>query len=266
MGTPINAQTDENGLRYYEWNGQRLLSATSLRRVLGLSFGLHNWTLKQVIDAAVMTDRGPLGDDEFSRKLWAAARAKRDAAASLGTSVHEAAEQGVKAVLLDDADERKPFLRQYEEAIKTLGLRILINEAQVFNLTLGYAGSLDLIAEAMDTLPEYGLERGDVCVVDLKTGKGIYNDHALQLALYYGAEFVGGYDPIEGKDVPYEQATDTLRSVTGAAVLHLRPDMWEWVPIPMTDELVSAAVDLTRLAHWFVKYPTLEGLAAGSAA
>ena len=252
MPAPINATTDKSGLRWYEWNGQKLLSATSLRRVLGMGFGLHNWVLKQAIDAAVTTDRGPLGDDEFRRQLWRAARSKRDAAANLGTSVHEAAEMNVQAASLSDLDERKPFLEQYELAQKELGFEALVNECQVFNLTLGYAGSLDLIA----------VKDGKYSVVDIKTGKGMYNDHALQLALYFGAEFVGGYDPIEDKDVLYEAQTDILKKVESTAILHLRPDSYEWVDIPITDELAAAAVDLTRMAHWFAKHPTIDSLRA----
>lgn len=262
MATPINATTDDSGLRWYEFNGQKLLSATSLRRVLGMSFGLHNWVLKQVVEAAVTTDRGPLGDDEYRRVLWQRSRAKRDAAANLGTAVHEAAELNITSDKLRDTDDRKPFLQQYEQAIETLALRVLMNEAQVFNLTLGYAGSLDIIAEATKTLPKYGLVEGRRYVVDLKTGKGVYNDHALQLALYFGAEFVGGYDPLDDADVQYPEQTALLQSCEETAILHLRPDEWEWMPIPITDELAAAAVDLTRLAHWFTKHPDLSSLTA----
>lgn len=260
MGQPINAQTDENGLRYYEFNGQKLLSVTSYRRVLGMGLGLHNWVVKQVIDAAVLSDRGPLGDDEYRRSLWKAARAKRDAAANLGTAVHEAADDGIPSWKLPEADERKPFLEQYEVAMRTLGLRVLFSEAQVFNLTLGYAGSLDLVGEFTKPLPQYGIAQGDRAVVDLKTGKGIYNDHALQLGMYFGAEFVGGYDPFEDKDVQYPDQTDILQTVTTTGVLHLRPDSWEYIPIPVTDELAAACVDLTRIATWFINHPTIDTL------
>lgn len=263
MSQPINAQTDDKGLRYYEFNGQKLLSVTSYRRVLGLGFGLHNWVIKQVVDAAVMTDRGPLGDDEYRRSLWKAARAKRDAAANLGTAVHEAAEVGLRAVSLPKdvrPEDVEPFLNQFHLAMNELGFKTLLSEAQVFNLTLAYAGSLDLVVEATKDLPKYGISKGDRIVVDLKTGKGIYNDHALQLGMYFGAEFVGGYDPFDDKDVIYPDQTDILNSVVSTGVLHLRPDEWEYVPIPITDELAAACVDLTRIATWFISHPTIDTL------
>ena len=130
----------------------------------------------------------------------------------------------------------------------------------MFNLTLGYAGSLDLVGEFMEDLPDYGIKAGERHVVDLKTGKGIYNDHALQLAMYFGAEFVGGFDPFDDKDVQYPDQTDVLQTVSSTGVLHLRPDSWEYVPIPVTDELAAAAVDLTRIATWFINHPTIDTL------
>lgn len=260
MATPTNATTGKDDIRYYEWNGRKLMSATSLRRTLGMAFSLHTWVVKQVIEGAVATDRGPLGDDEYRRLLWKASRSKRDAAASLGTSVHEAAELGVQPSQMSDDDERKPFLEQYEAAIEATGFKVVLNEAQVFNLTHGYAGSLDIIAEATRDLPEYGITKGELVLIDLKTGKGVYNDHALQLALYFGAEFVGGYDPFEDKDVVFDGPTAILNACTQAGVLHIRPDEWEFIPIPQTDELAAAAVDLTRIAGWFKKYPDIKKL------
>ena len=267
MGSPINAVTDpQTDLRWYTFNEHKLMSATSLRRVLGMSFGLHNWAIGQVIDAA-LAGRGTnadqmLTDDEYRKFLRKSSQMKRDEAAALGTSVHLAAENGVKAVLLAEGDPRKPFLQQYEKALAELDIEVLLAESQVFNLTLGYAGSLDFIGRCRSPLPEYGLQRGEVVLVDLKTGKGIYNDHALQLALYYGGEFIGGFDAIAEKDIIFEGPTDILKDVTSTAILHLRPEEWAFIPIPITDELAAAAVDLVRLARWFATHPTLDTLKA----
>jgi hypothetical protein len=265
MGSPINAVIDpQTDLRWYSFNEHKLMSATSLRRVLGMSFGLHHWAIGQVIDAAV-AGRGTyadsmLNEDEYRKYLRKSSQSKRDEAAALGTSVHEAAELGVRSVLLAEEDPRKPFLLQYEKALAALDIEVLLAESQVFNLTLGYAGSLDFIGRCRSPLPEYGLQRGEVVLTDIKTGKGVYNDHALQLALYFGAEFVGGFDPQEDKDVVYEDATDILKDSTASAILHLRPETWEFIPVPITDQLAAAAVDLVRLARWFAEHPTLDTL------
>jgi hypothetical protein len=245
LPSPVNALTDpDTGLRHYYWNGQELISATSIRRVVGMPFSLANWMVKQVVDAAVANPG--LGAADLRKQ----ATLQRDEAAKLGTAVHEAAESHQPAVSLPDTDERKPFLVQFERWKEAMKPRILVNEAQVFNLKEGYAGSLDMIADV----------KGHRVLIDLKTGKGIYTDHALQLALYYCAEFVGGYDPILDKDVVYEEATKYLNECDSTAILHLRPDSWEWVPIEMTDEVIAAAADMVRFSRFLTNHPTIDTL------
>jgi hypothetical protein len=262
MSSPINATTaPDTGLRSYRFNDRDLISVTSIRRVIGMPFPLANWQVSQVIKAAE-TMRGTamesaLTEDEYRTHVRKAGMQERDLAAALGTSVHAAAEQGVKAASLSGADERKPFLAQYERWVTEMRPRILWNEGQCFNLSEGYAGSFDLIADMPGKHPEDDSTR---YLIDLKTGKGVYNDHALQLALYFGAEFVGGYDAQEDRDVAYEQATELLNSCDSMAVLHLRPDSYEFIPIPLTDELAAAALDMVHLCRFFTNHPDIQSL------
>ena len=139
MSNPINAQVDtDTGLRYYEFNGQRLVSATSIRKAVGMPNDLHNWVVNKHIDA-FLDDERLIGEAiaaeakamerrikrrdgsaettaEAVLRARKAARAvvrkvadsERDTAAALGTAVHEAAEVGVKAEALPDSDERSP--------------------------------------------------------------------------------------------------------------------------------------------------------------
>ena len=71
--------------------------------------------------------------------------------------------------------------------MKEHGLRPLEVEAFLINETLGYGGTLDLIAE-LD---------GETWLLDWKTGKSVawpdgrvYADHRLQLAAYANAGFI----------------------------------------------------------------------------
>jgi hypothetical protein len=234
------------------------MSVTSLRRVVGMSIQLHNWAVGQVVQAATAMhgsdEAEAMGDDEFSKAIRKAGTLKRDEAAALGTSVHEAAAMGVRASALPDADERKPYLARYTEAISDLGWKVVLNEAQVFNLSRRYAGSLDFIA--------YDVERNDYVLVDIKTGKGVYPDAALQLDMYRRGEFCGGFDPISEMDVIDEEATDFLHAVERMGVLHLRPEGWEWMPVGITPELTKAADDMMDFAHWVTKYPDMTDLVA----
>ena len=94
---PKNATTDpETGLRYYDWKGRKLPSSTSLRRMAGLPFRLHQWTISKVVERAVLENQilAPMLDrpasprervrdknvaKEASRWLRSAATEERDA-------------------------------------------------------------------------------------------------------------------------------------------------------------------------------------------
>ena len=113
-------------------------------------------------------------------------------------------------------------------------------------------GSLDLIA--------YDMNANDYVLVDIKTGKGVYPDAALQLDMYRRGEFCGGFDAITDTDVVDEEATEFLQAVERMGVLHLRPESWEWKPFAITDELSEAADHMMGFAQWVNRYPDLDGL------
>lgn len=246
---PRNAETDaESGLRTYQWRGRRLLSVTSLRRVIGMPFPLHAWTVAQTIDASIALSQiaGTLADDDLTRQtIRKGGVALRDVAASLGTRVHEAAEQRLDPRRVEP--DIAGHLTQYYAAIDTLRLDVLVAEAQVFNLSMGYAGSLDMIASV---IPD-GREQWLACV-DIKTGRNLYVDHVLQQLGYIYGEFIGRDDVVD------EEATRLLRNVQGVGILHLSPSEWEWVEIQHTDEDANAFADMVRLANWMAAHPDIE--------
>jgi hypothetical protein len=259
MGGPLNAAIADDGLRYYAFNDQKLVSVTSLRRVVGMPFALANWQVSQVVNAAnlmrgTMAEKA-LAQDEYPKVLRKNAMQERDAAAALGSSVHAAADAGVRSIDLPDTDERKPFLVQYESWMaSSMAPEIHMSESQVFHLTEGYAGSLDLVAGVKITGPRRK------CLIDIKTGKGLYTDHAIQLALYMGGQFVGGFDPVEGIDVMFPEQTQHLIDCESMGILHLRPDGWQFVEIPFTDRLAAVALDMVHIARFYLDNPDISTL------
>jgi hypothetical protein len=262
---PRNARTDpESGLRYYRWGELELPSVTSIRRMAGLPFGLHNWAIGQVIDHAVdnvfvHADRlkGAYGTGDVSleeedarvlaelalirSELRKAATAKRDMAAALGTAVHDAAASDLRP---EDVDEAlRPRLRQYLDWAEKAKPAIIGTEFQVWNLTVGYAGTIDLLCQLAD---------GSVWLVDLKTGGGVYADHAIQIAAYANAEFVGE------DNVRDEWLTEWLLKVDGQAVLHLADDGWEFIAIPTDSGAWEAFRGLLEFALWSRDHSSVE--------
>lgn len=263
-GGPTNARTDpESGLRFYSWQGRDLVSVTSSRRLLGMPFNLHQWTLSKVVDRAVddaenviaMRDRGPSGPRERKTKdnaraearRWvrAAATEERDAAGDIGTAVHDAIRDGLSPEDPSLDPVVKVRIIRWHQFLRDTGATVLWKEKQLFNLTYGYAGSGDLLLEMPD---------GDVVMTDTKTGSGVYVDHALQLMLYSTAEFVGENDVVD------EPATALLRRANRMAVLHLTPSEWELVYLKPTPQLLDAARKIVTVAYFFHDHPTVDPL------
>jgi hypothetical protein len=259
LTSPKNAWSDENDLRWYTFQDRDYLSVTSLRKVLGMPFNLHNWVLKQTLEAVqrdpsllVPQDTGkgkrkPIMESPANvrGRIMRAGMAERDRSAERGTEVHAAIANGLPLSYVPA--ELQPYVEQYANAVIALGLKPLMVERQVFNKTYGYAGSFDLMA----SMRSKGNRR---YIIDLKTGKGTYAEHALQGMSYLDGEFVGEDDRID------KQATDLLHTATDIGILHLRPDGWEFHDIPVTNELRQTQRAMATLAHWFVKHPTIDTL------
>jgi hypothetical protein len=258
---PKNATTDpQTGLRYYVWKGEKYPSSTSLRRMAGLPFMLHQWTVSKVIERAVsefslMTQmmnrpvrpRERVRDKnvvkEVSRWLRSAATEERDSAAELGTAVHDAATNMVPIVGVDP--DVRPYLLQFYDWMAESKATVLATERQVWNLTIGYAGTFDLLVKFPD---------GSIAVVDIKTGRGTYPDHVLQLHSYALAEFVGE------DDIEDARATGWLHQANTMALLHLHEDGWTWQVIPANAEAFVAFRGMAAFAKWASLNQTIDGL------
>jgi hypothetical protein len=159
---------------------------------------------------------------------------ERDRAGDLGTLVHEA----VEAYVLDKPMPKwsplvaarmkgfEDFLNAYEPDYQ-FGMA----EASVFNRSQKYAGTLDAIA----TIGNRSL------VLDVKTGKDVFPENALQLAAYRHAEFIGGAD---GSEHPMPE-TD------GAAVLHLPANgTFRLVEVRTDDEVFKTFLYIREVYRW----------------
>lgn len=239
---PRNATTDpETGLRTYRWGDRDLPSVTTIRRLAGVPHRLHQWQLTQVIDYAVdhwpslgeKLAAGAEGLASVRKELRQAATAERDLAAKLGTAVHDAA--AMRRAITEVPAEIRPRLRMYLDWLEESRAEIVAAEFQVWNLTVGYAGTADFIARFPD---------GSLWLVDLKTGKSVFAEHALQVMAYTMAEFVGEDSTIN------EDLTVLLHAVRGIAVLHVGDRSWEFRKIKADGPTWAAFRGLLTFAVW----------------
>ena len=124
-------------------------------------------------------------------------------------------------------------------------------EFQVFSTTYGYAGSCDALVRFAD---------GSLWIVDYKTGKGIYAEHALQLMAYTMADVVGADDVVD------ETLTELLHQVTGMAVLHLSDEGWEFHALEPDPGTWTAFRGLLAFATWTAAHGSTESFVRASRA
>jgi hypothetical protein len=253
---PRNAYTDERGLRMYRWKGTDYPSVTTIRRMAGLPYGLHEWAIGKVTTRAVegYQDLGKIIDNGTpeavkAARTWlrAASIEERDRAASIGIRVHDAATSG--RPLTEVGIDVAPYLRQYLDWLSVSRAEVLTVERQVWNLKVGYAGTFDLLIR---------FPNGSTWVVDIKTGKGIYPEHAIQCIAYAMADFVGEDDTVD------VEASKQLREASGIAILHLGQTGWSWAKVIVTPELWQSFTGLLNFARFIHANPKIDTLTTGA--
>jgi hypothetical protein len=231
---------------------------------------LGAWAAKMVAETAV--DKIDLlqrliHDDPLEAIRWlkGAPWSVRDGAARVGTALHEIAELDALGahdeadalyLLLDSAGQAKA--RQVRDFFAKVPLTLMEVESVVYNDTHGYAGTLDFLVEFADpTVTALLPFPAGVVVLDLKTGKDVYSETALQLAAYRAAQHRVNFDT---------GMREEMVPTTGAAVLHVTSTSWSLVPVHTGPEVLSAFLALLEVGKnaidpsW-VGGPTMRGKA-----
>lgn len=249
---PRGATTSGSGSRFYTWGrGERYWSVTTILGVMPKP-ALKAWAARMVAEFAF--DRAStwmtMTRDEAVGWMKSEPLRFTTARADFGSAIHRATEDYVlgRPMRRDGfVEEERLAMGHYLRFVEALKPRYLLTEAQVYNRSQKYAGTLDSVVE----IP-YGLllelahgnealvpwePRDDRDVVtllldtktggDVAEGKGVYPEVALQIAAYRFAEFVGA---VNGQELP-------LPVTDGAAVLHVNASGWRLVPVRADEEV-----------------------------
>lgn len=192
MTSPKLAKTTRTGRTYkHPITGAEHPSVTTVLGIVGKGEALKHWAAGEVAKFAVKNR------DTWTRLDEAAAidLLKReplrflDRAASRGTDVHALAEAYAKTGTMPTwADEISGYVDALRRFFDEHQPTPVLVEHTVFNSTVGYAGSFDMVCKLAAL--------GDVnCVLDYKTSKAVYPDVAAQLAAYaHGSEYIDDND------------------------------------------------------------------------
>jgi hypothetical protein len=213
--------------RQYRIDGAPVLSVTTILDKGFPSKALMYWAANETATAAVndwdelaQMDEG----DRFDR-LRRAPWEKRDKAALRGTDIHEFGHRIALGESVDVPEALAQPVAAYARWLDEFDVSPVVAERPVFHPQHGWAGTPDLLAEV--TTREYGRE---LWLLDIKTGKGVYESHVLQIAAYrHAVDWLAA----DGTVSPYPYAERT-------GAIHVTPDSVELIEVTADERAYKA--------------------------
>lgn len=234
MTTPKLAETVRGKGRMYRHPGTGalvpsvtniidMMSKPALPRWAAKSVAEHAWQIRARLGSADPEQR-EFAVKELKGAPWAYATKR----ANVGSVVHDIAD-----ALANDTDlptfgaEEAAYADQFLDWVTSMDVTFLESEVTVFGD--GYAGTFDWFSE-IDGL----------CILgDHKTGKGVYDEVALQLSgLRNASTWIVNDEP------------SLAQPVDACAVLHLRPDGWTLHEVDAGEDAYRAFRGLLDAWHW----------------
>jgi hypothetical protein len=168
------------GNHRYFWGGEPITSVTTILGIMAKP-ALIQWAANMAVDhiASVMKTDPPRPVD-WEEELAIARKAhttKKEAAADIGSAVHQYAQDCLRAGKLVELPDNKDVAAACDAFQKWYVLskiEPIAIERMVMSSALGYAGRCDF----------FGKIDGELGVLDFKTSAGIYPEHWIQLAAY----------------------------------------------------------------------------------
>ncbi|MBT56576.1 MAG: hypothetical protein CMF72_24650 [Mameliella sp.] len=221
MTTKAKASETRLKRRNYGRGHGYLLDGTKIEGVTGAidvldKPALRNWYAEQAAKRAV-DEWDRLTDMSVSDRLeyikWGP-RDKVRAAALRGTQIHDLGQQLADGGEVDVPDEHRGPVEAYARWLDKWDVETIATETPLVSVTHKYGGTADLWGRV-------GALDGAVCLLDVKTGKGVYNETALQLAAYRYAELM---QPEPGVEI-------AVPAVDAVYVAHVLPDDVRMLPV-----------------------------------
>lgn len=228
-----------NGHRYTV-DGRKADGVTTLIKNGRPNSALINWSAREtaeyvadnmdIVNALAETGRDPLIG--ALSKIHVSVLQK---AAARGTALHKVAEGLAKDEEVEYGDDIAGMAEAYVQFLDEWKVRPILVESTVASRTWGYAGTLDLVGEAVTfgdiLVADYPWLDDDipagtrmVVVFDPKTGRsGVWPDAAYQLSAYRYAEV---YLDADGSEIPMASLGIQL-----GAVVHVRNDGYSVHPM-----------------------------------
>jgi hypothetical protein len=207
----------KRGKRYFV-HGEPVPSVTTILSEGFPNPALVSWAARTTANFAVnrWDELALLPVADRLERLKGAAWGERDTAALRGTEIHALGEMLVHGQAVEIPEEHLGPVEAYARFLDRFDVQPSLTECPVANPAHGWAGTPDLRAI---------LRGGTDYLLDLKTGKGVYESHVLQAAAYAHAAI---YLDNEGE---IHEWTRPQR----VAAVHITPDSVELIPLDAGD-------------------------------
>jgi hypothetical protein len=206
----------------YYADGNKMPGVTSILDVQAKP-ALIEWAGNATADYALdnWEDLGGLPPSKRHERLKRGRYEARDKAKVRGTDVHKLAEELVAGREVDVPEHLAGHVDAYIAFLEQFAPDPRAIELVVCHRGVGYCGTADLVAFML----------GEVWLLDIKTGSGIYAETALQATAYMRAETF----TLEGEN-GRERQLSTL-GIQRAGAVHLRADGYDLYPLECGEDV-----------------------------
>lgn len=219
--TPRLVRRDYGRGHGYKLDGEKIPGVTTVIGTLDKP-ALVRWAAKTAAERAV-NEWDALSELPLTERLERIQYGARDVtreAALRGTQIHDLGDKLAQGLEVDVPPEHVGPVTAYAKWMDTWGIDPIASETPLVSVTHRYAGTTDLWCRV-------GARDNAVALIDIKTGKGVYDETGLQLAAYRHAELM---QPEKGVEIP-------VPPVDLVYVAHVLPDTVRMLPI-VADERV----------------------------
>jgi hypothetical protein len=241
MTKPTLAVQTEAGRKYvHPVTDEEVYSVTTIING-GIPKKLEDWAAREAAKYAVQNWHELTLKPEIERLalISRAHERTRQVAADKGDEVHDSAENYTKGQ--PDGKSLK-HMTQLKNFFEVTGFEPMFQEVSIWNRSIGYAGTADLIA--------FDHKRDMIVLIDYKTGRGIWPEMAIQVEALARGEFI--IEP-DGTEIP-------MPCVDEVGVLHLRPQSWWYHPVTTpeaTERNWSAFLGAKQVSDWKRWHPDM---------
>lgn len=186
---------------------------------LGVTYMAQNWSSMEHLSESEKIEECRFAHERYSSE-------RRD----IGNLVHEAVDSWNAGRPCESPPEIGGYLNSYVRFLTRYRPEVLESEVTLWSRTHGYAGTAD------------GIFRigGKVVLIDVKTGKRVYEEAALQVCALAACDFIIRDDGTE-EEIP---------EVDSLAVIHVRPRSWHLINVEHRECNLTAFLAAKELYDW----------------